>query len=627
MAQLKSTVVQGNLTASGQITATKLIKNGGSSTDILMADGSTENIDELSYIPLTGSPNVTGDITSSAKITAIEFDGPATSLKTGRTLKVNLASTSASTAFDGTANISNIGVSGTLAVANGGTGKTTGRDAANYFLNELTTGSDIPRDDDYFISQYANGGTAHTSFHRRPVKYLYSYIEDKADDRYVQLGGSNNITGELISTASITATKFIGPLNGTADKATQDADGNTISSTYLKLTGGHLTGALGASKYLIKPVADYRTKTKDHTGMITITLPANINHTMVSMWIDVYDYKAAHKSFSVHVGGYTYTYTDSATQLPVHTWANKPFAVVYGAEHSVRLGHNGTNFVIYIGEKATKWEYPQVSVRDVIVGYNGTMDKWDDAWTISFTQTEPSNVTATINHYAWTTKNLNPNNYIPLAGSNKITGELISSTSITAAGGFIGNASTASALLMSKVNGNPVAVGSKYTPVYFTADGTPAATVWTFGDSGNAVNCEDVTYNFSGYFKSENAYPGKKENTDLGFTSAHDGALWSQAYSTSWVGQIAQDYRNGALFARGRNNNSWSAWRAILDSNNFDTFLESTYVHVDGDTMTGDLYMGSNSLYTAHLVITDGTNSKATYQYNAANDCVELVFN
>ena len=61
---------------------------------------------------LVGS--VTGNVTGNA--------GSADKLKTGRTLKVNLASTSASTSFDGTANISDIGVSGILPVANGGTG-------------------------------------------------------------------------------------------------------------------------------------------------------------------------------------------------------------------------------------------------------------------------------------------------------------------------------------------------------------------------------------------------------------------------------------------------------------------------------------------------------------------------
>ena len=47
----------------------------------------------------------------------------ATKLAEGRTLKVNLASTNASTAFNGTAAIADIGVAGTLGVGNGGTGK------------------------------------------------------------------------------------------------------------------------------------------------------------------------------------------------------------------------------------------------------------------------------------------------------------------------------------------------------------------------------------------------------------------------------------------------------------------------------------------------------------------------
>ena len=47
----------------------------------------------------------------------------ATKLATARTLKVNLARTSASSGFDGSANITNIGVAGTLPVGNGGTGR------------------------------------------------------------------------------------------------------------------------------------------------------------------------------------------------------------------------------------------------------------------------------------------------------------------------------------------------------------------------------------------------------------------------------------------------------------------------------------------------------------------------
>ena len=73
--------------------------------------------------------NSTATIDSSGNITATSFIGDVTgnadtaaALETGRTLLVNLESTSASSAFDGTANITDIGVSGQLPIANGGTG-------------------------------------------------------------------------------------------------------------------------------------------------------------------------------------------------------------------------------------------------------------------------------------------------------------------------------------------------------------------------------------------------------------------------------------------------------------------------------------------------------------------------
>ena len=149
---------------------------------------------------------------------------------------------------------------------------------------------------------------------------------------------------------------------------------NTNYNLYVNGTA-MVIGALGSnSQYIIKPKADYRTTTSTVTGAITIVLPASVGNTMVSMWIDVYDYRS-NTSFSVHCGGYTYNNS---------TWANSPFAMVYGADHTVRLGHNGTNFVIYIGETNTSWSYPQVSVRDVVVGYSPTYANWIKAWSITF---------------------------------------------------------------------------------------------------------------------------------------------------------------------------------------------------------------------------------------------------
>ena len=69
MAQLKSTVVQGALTVTGNAVATKIIKTGGTSDQILMADGSTASKSEImglvnAAIVLKGTLGTGGTITS-----------------------------------------------------------------------------------------------------------------------------------------------------------------------------------------------------------------------------------------------------------------------------------------------------------------------------------------------------------------------------------------------------------------------------------------------------------------------------------------------------------------------------------------------------------------------------------
>ena len=50
---------------------------------------------------------------------------------------------------------------------------------ANGFLNALSAATAVPSGADYYISQYAGGGTATTSFHRRPINKLWDYFKTK----------------------------------------------------------------------------------------------------------------------------------------------------------------------------------------------------------------------------------------------------------------------------------------------------------------------------------------------------------------------------------------------------------------------------------------------------------------
>lgn len=80
-----------------------------------------------------------------------------------------------------------------ITVEQGGTGKTTAQDALNVFINALSTGDSTPTDADYFVSQYASGGTTNTTYHRRPFSALWSYIKSKADSVYAKASHGNHV--------------------------------------------------------------------------------------------------------------------------------------------------------------------------------------------------------------------------------------------------------------------------------------------------------------------------------------------------------------------------------------------------------------------------------------------------
>lgn len=85
---------------------------------------------------------------------------------------------------------------------------------------------------------------------------------------------------------------------------------------------------------------------------------------------------------------------------------------------------------------------------------------------------------------------------------------------------------------------------------------------WSTGNSGSGEhNCNNVTYNFCGYYTTNGP------STSIGATT-NDGSLWTQAYSTSWITQLAQDYRNGNIFTRSRNNGTWTDWKMNYNTGN-----------------------------------------------------------
>lgn len=63
----------------------------------------------------------------------------------------------------------------------------------NIGVQNFSIGSSAPTDADYFISQYAGGGTSQPEFYRRPVSALWGYMNGKAASVYAKLKSPNNM--------------------------------------------------------------------------------------------------------------------------------------------------------------------------------------------------------------------------------------------------------------------------------------------------------------------------------------------------------------------------------------------------------------------------------------------------
>lgn len=82
-----------------------------------------------------------------------------------------------------------------------------------------------------------------------------------------------------------------------------------------------------------------------------------------------------------------------------------------------------------------------------------------------------------------------------------------------------------------------------------------SGTTFVSGDKDTGSHdANAITANGNYYYRSNGP------TTAMGASTA-DGALYVASYSASWVGQIAQDYRNGNIFVRGKNNGTWQAWK------------------------------------------------------------------
>ena len=128
------------------------------------------------------------------------------------------------------------------------------------------------------------------------------------------------------------------------------------------------------------------------------------------------------------------------------------------------------------------------------------------------------------------------------------------------------------------------------------------------GNSSNGTAPDNVVENGTGYVNS------------LSLLGQTDGALYSQAYSSSWVHQIYGDYRTGNMAVRGKNSGTWQSWKTVWTSGN-----DGSGSGLDADNLDGYTWTSGTNATFSRLEFTgvggnsgNGVHNYAIYQEGGA---------
>ena len=100
-------------------------------------------------------------------------------------------------------------------------------------INTLSTGSATPQDADYYVSQYVGGGSTTTTYHRRPMSALWTYIKSKADSVFAAKSHTHNYAGSGSAGGSAnSAVKLDTATAGSATKPVYISGGKPVACTH-----------------------------------------------------------------------------------------------------------------------------------------------------------------------------------------------------------------------------------------------------------------------------------------------------------------------------------------------------------------------------------------------------------
>ena len=149
-------------------------------------------------------------------------------------------------------------------------------------INTLSVGSATPEDADYYVCQYAGGGSTTTTYHRRPMSALWDYIKTKGNSTW-QPKGSYAAASHTHTKSQITdfpsslknPTSLIIQGNGTALATYDGSAAKTVNITKGNIGLGNVDNTADSAKTVAK--ANQLTTTRTVSGGIDIPLSFTYN--------------------------------------------------------------------------------------------------------------------------------------------------------------------------------------------------------------------------------------------------------------------------------------------------------------------------------------------------------------
>lgn len=566
----------------------------------------------------------------------------------------NVENTALST-WTGSSNVATVGTitSGTwhasiIGAAYGGTGQNTLQKSANVLINALDTGSSNLTANDYVITQYVGGGTATTSYHRRPASKVINTTLVKA----------------ALGTVNTTAKKFLKDTGAWTQVGFSDLTGTATNAQLANssLTVGNKTISLGETGKLKEIQANPQYHVGDNSSCTYVLVTINKETSwMLSFTLRLYQ---GYQATDIQISGYNYG---------GNHWYS-PQAIILGststAKFNVYFGYTG-DYKLWVAVDGSS--YTGASVVDITNGF--TQIDFENAITLTKVSALPETLQVTKEAYRPWYRNETVTNATNASAATTAT-KFASAQSITLTGDVTGTASsqagwslattigtgkvtnamlagsiTNAKLANSKVTiaGNDVSLGGSLTAATLTSslglsnalhfigitsttltNGSTTATLTakSTGSLSKTTGFVDGDVVMDGDQLREYVWSGSAWRL-LGITTSTAYTQPTSTATNTWIAQISQGTDGKITATTGSLNTSgtWSgtASKATTTANTSDsiypvgvksgattTLLHDTSITMKGNTITAVTYNSTAASLTSETSTTANTAKYAT---------------